>query len=171
MPNAEFRIAKKNSYCKDKNEMNKKQKIAQLFSHAAFIHDTEENYQAIETLIREQEIGGLTFFHSRHSAAANFEKRAEVLDVSGTFEKLIGLINRYQKVSQTPPTHQYRWGIWIGHADRKYHPIPLCHYPGSFEKRCGKIGGGSGLPHGLGYEALGHSPQPRPLRRREYESE
>jgi beta-glucosidase-like glycosyl hydrolase len=102
MSNAEFRIAKKNSYCKDKNEMNKKQKIAQLFSPAAFIHDTEENYQAIETLIREQEIGGLTFFHSRHSAAANFEKRAEVLDVSGTFEKLIGLINRYQKVSKIP---------------------------------------------------------------------
>lgn len=82
--------------------MNKNQKIAQLFSPAAFIHDTEENYQAIETLIREQEIGGLTFFHSRHSAAANFEKRAEVLDVSGTFEKLIGLINRYQKVSKIP---------------------------------------------------------------------
>ena len=82
--------------------MNKNQKIAQLFSPAAFIHDTEENYQAIETLIREQEIGGLTFFHSRHSAAANFEKRAEVLDVSGTFDKLIGLINRYQKVSKTP---------------------------------------------------------------------
>jgi len=82
--------------------MNKNQKIAQLFSPAAFIHDTEENYQAIETLIREQEIGGLTFFHSRHSAAANFEKRAEVLDVSGTFEKLIGLINRYQKISKIP---------------------------------------------------------------------
>ena len=82
--------------------MNKNQKIAQLFSPAAFIHDTEENYQAIETLIREQEIGGLTFFHSRHSAAANFEKRAEVLDVSGTFEKLIGLINRYQKVATIP---------------------------------------------------------------------
>ncbi len=82
--------------------MNKNQKIAQLFSPAAFIHDTEENYKAIETLIREQEIGGLTFFHSRHSAAANFEKRAEVLDVSGTFEKLIGLINRYQRVSTIP---------------------------------------------------------------------
>ena len=82
--------------------MNKNQKIAQLFSPAAFIHDTEKNYQAIETLIREQEIGGLTFFHSRHSAAANFEKRAEVLDVSGTFEKLIGLINRYQKAASIP---------------------------------------------------------------------
>lgn len=82
--------------------MNKNQKIAQCFSPAAFIHDTEENYRAIESLIREQEIGGLTFFHSRHSAAANFEKRAEVLDVSGTFEKLIGLINRYQAISKIP---------------------------------------------------------------------
>ena len=82
--------------------MQKSQKIAQFFSPAAFIHDTEENYRAIETLIKEQEIGGLTFFHSRHSAAANFEKRAEVLDVSGTFEKLIGLINRYQAISKIP---------------------------------------------------------------------
>ena len=82
--------------------MNKNQKIAQLFSPAAFIHDSEENYKAIETLIREQEIGGLTFFHSRHSAAANFEKRAEVLETTGTYEKLIALINRYQKVSTIP---------------------------------------------------------------------
>ncbi|MFC5624819.1 glycoside hydrolase family 3 protein [Algoriphagus winogradskyi] len=82
--------------------MNFHQKIAQCFSPAAFIHDTEENYQAIEKLILDQEIGGLTFFHSRHSAAANFEKRAEVLDVSGTLEKMIGLINRYQAISKTP---------------------------------------------------------------------
>ncbi|MFN3999376.1 glycoside hydrolase family 3 protein [Algoriphagus sp.] len=82
--------------------MNKHQKIAQCFSPAAFIHDTEENYQAIEKLIREQKIGGLTFFHSRLSAAANFEKRAEVLDVTGTFEKMIGLINRYQSISKIP---------------------------------------------------------------------
>ncbi|WP_035464397.1 glycoside hydrolase family 3 protein [Algoriphagus vanfongensis] len=82
--------------------MNKSQKIAQCFSPAAFIHDSEENYQAIEKLILEEEIGGLTFFHSRHSAAANFEKRAESLDTEGTFEKLITLINRYQKISKTP---------------------------------------------------------------------
>ena len=82
--------------------MNKSQKIAQIFSPAAFIHDTEENYQAIERMIVEQEIGGLTFFHSRHSAAANFEKRAETLSTSGTFEKLIELINRYQTASKVP---------------------------------------------------------------------
>ena len=77
-------------------------KIAHCFSPAAFIHDSEENYQAIEKLILEQEIGVLTFFHRRHSAAANFEKRAEVLNVSGTLEKMIGLINRYQAISKTP---------------------------------------------------------------------
>ncbi len=82
--------------------MNKKQKIAQIFFPAAFIHDSEENYLELESLIREDNIGGLTFFHSRISAAANFEKRAEVLDVSGTFEKLIHLINRYQKAAKSP---------------------------------------------------------------------
>ncbi|WP_297335692.1 glycoside hydrolase family 3 N-terminal domain-containing protein [Algoriphagus sp.] len=82
--------------------MNKNQKIAQCFSPAAFIHDTEENYQAIEKLICEQGIGGLTFFHSRHSAAANFEKRTESLKSEGTFEKLIELINRYQASSKIP---------------------------------------------------------------------
>lgn len=78
------------------------QKIAQCFSPAAFIHDTEENYLAIEKLIREEQIGGLTFFHSRISAAANFEKRAETLAATGTFEKMIALINRYQSISKIP---------------------------------------------------------------------
>jgi beta-glucosidase-like glycosyl hydrolase len=82
--------------------MNKSKKTAQIFSPAAFIHDSEENYQAIERMIVELEIGGLTFFHSRHSAAANFEKRAETLSTSGTFEKLIQLINRYQAASKIP---------------------------------------------------------------------
>jgi beta-glucosidase-like glycosyl hydrolase len=82
--------------------MTKSQKIAQIFFPAAFIHDSEENYQELENLIQEENIGGLTFFHSRISAAANFEKRAEVLDVTGTFEKLIHLINRYQKAAKSP---------------------------------------------------------------------
>ena len=85
-----------------KSKLSKLQKTAQYFSPAAFIHDSEENHQKIEKLILEQEIGGLTFFHSRHSAAANFEKRAEVLDVSGTLEKMVSLINRFQAISKIP---------------------------------------------------------------------
>jgi beta-glucosidase-like glycosyl hydrolase len=82
--------------------MNKKHKIAQLFSPAAFIHDTEENIQAMEALVREQKIGGITFFHSRHSAAANFEKRQETLSYENTLEKLQALITRYQKAAEIP---------------------------------------------------------------------
>jgi beta-glucosidase-like glycosyl hydrolase len=84
------------------NPMNQKHKIAQLFSPAAFIHDTEENIQAMENLVREQKIGGITFFHSRHSAAANFEKRQEILTYDNTLDKLLELINRYQQAAETP---------------------------------------------------------------------
>ena len=79
-----------------------REKVAQFFLPAAFIHDSEENYKALENLIRKENIGGLTFFHSRHSAAANFEKRAEALTYEETLKKMIGLINRYQKVARTP---------------------------------------------------------------------
>ena len=82
--------------------MTLQEKIGQFFSPAAFIHDTEENIQAMEKLIREQHIGGITFFHSRYSAAANFEKRAEKLLLSSTLEKLVGQIKRYQKAASTP---------------------------------------------------------------------
>lgn len=82
--------------------MEKLKKIGQLFSPAAFIHDTEENILQMESMIRNQHIGGITFFHSRYSAAANFEKRQETLSYENTMEKLQGLILRYQKISQTP---------------------------------------------------------------------
>lgn len=82
--------------------MDKLKKIGQLFSPAAFIHDTEENILEMESLIRMHHIGGITFFHSRYSAAANFEKRQEKLSYENTLEKLQSLIQRYQKISETP---------------------------------------------------------------------
>lgn len=113
--------------------MTLKEKIGQLFSPAAFIHDTEENIQAMEKLIAEHHIGGLTFFHSRHSAAANFEKRQEKLSYENTLEKLIEQINRYQLVTKIPliisidaefglamrieNTPQYPYAITLGTMD------------------------------------------------------
>ncbi|RZS96831.1 glycoside hydrolase family 3 protein [Cecembia calidifontis] len=82
--------------------MTLKEKIGQLFSPAAFIHDTEENILALERLITEQNIGGITFFHSRHSAAANFEQRQEILNYDFTLEKLTERIQRFQKLAKTP---------------------------------------------------------------------
>lgn len=83
-------------------KMDKLKKIGQLFSPAAFIHDTEENFLQMESMIQNHHIGGITFFHSRYSAAANFEKRQETLSYDNTLEKLHGLIQRYQKISKTP---------------------------------------------------------------------
>lgn len=82
--------------------MNLEHKIGQFFSPAAYIHDTEENIKAMENLIVNHGIGGITFFHSRHSAAANFEQRQEKLTYENTLEKLVAQINRYQKISHTP---------------------------------------------------------------------
>ncbi|MBW3467198.1 glycoside hydrolase family 3 protein [Arthrospiribacter ruber] len=112
-----------------------KEKIGQLFSPAAFIHDTEENIQSLERLINEHKIGGLTFFHSRHSAAANFEQRQEKLSYENTLEKLVELINRYQLVSKIPllisidaeyglamrveNTPQYPYAISLGNMDKE----------------------------------------------------
>lgn len=82
--------------------MTLREKVGQLFSPAAFVHDTEAEIQQLEALIRDQHIGGITFFHSRISAAANFEKRQEVLQTEGSLEKLQQLIQRYQAASKTP---------------------------------------------------------------------
>jgi beta-N-acetylhexosaminidase len=82
--------------------MNLKEKIGQFFFPAAFIHDTEENFAALEQTIRNNHIGGLTFFHSRNAAAANFERRQENLGQHDTIKKLLELIERYQNASKTP---------------------------------------------------------------------
>src|SRR6187431_975781 len=109
--------------------MTLEQKIGQFFFPAVFINDTEENIQETERLIKEHNIGGLTFFHSRASAAANYEKhikkessnlkkglpddpsqkinfseeskkKAEFSD--DTYQRLKDLIVRYQKCAATP---------------------------------------------------------------------
>ena len=48
------------------------EKTGQLFMPAAYINDDEENIQALEKLIKEQNIGALCFFHSRTSVVTNF---------------------------------------------------------------------------------------------------
>ncbi|MDD5149374.1 MAG: glycoside hydrolase family 3 N-terminal domain-containing protein [Flavobacterium sp.] len=93
--------------------MTLKQKIGQFFFPAVFINDTEENMQEIERLIKEHNIGGLTFFHSRASAATNYEtkKKIEINDYS--FERLKELIVRFQKCTTTPllMSIDAEWGL------------------------------------------------------------
>jgi hypothetical protein len=44
------------------------------FSSCVFINDSEENIHSWNALIKEYNIGGLTFFHSRASAT-NYETK------------------------------------------------------------------------------------------------
>lgn len=79
-----------------------KQKVGQFFFPAVFINDTEENIQETERLIKEHNIGGLTFFHSRASAATNYESKKKVVFNDNSYQKIKELIVRYQKSASTP---------------------------------------------------------------------
>jgi beta-glucosidase-like glycosyl hydrolase len=80
--------------------LSKKEKIGQLFMPAAFINDTEEEIQALESLIVENHVGGLCFFHSRASAATNYEGKKEVIRNGQSFKTLQNLVKRYQQKSK-----------------------------------------------------------------------
>lgn len=93
--------------------MTLEQKIGQFFFPAVFINDTEENIQATERLIREYNIGGLTFFHSRASAATNYETKNKVVLNNDSFQRLKELIVRYQNCATTPllMSIDAEWGL------------------------------------------------------------
>ncbi len=82
--------------------MTLEQKIGQFFFPAVFINDTEENIQEMERLIKQHNIGGLTFFHSRASAATNYETKKKVVLNDDSCQRLKELIVRYQKCASTP---------------------------------------------------------------------
>jgi len=89
------------------------QKIGQFFFPAVFINDTEENIQAMEQLITKYNIGGLTFFHSRASAATNYETKKTVVFNDDSYQRLKDLIVRYQKCASTPllMSIDAEWGL------------------------------------------------------------
>ena len=93
--------------------MTLEQKIGQFFFPAVFINDDEENIQKMELLIQKHNIGGLTFFHSRASAATNYETKKKIIFNDDSFERLKELIVRYQKCAPTPllMSIDAEWGL------------------------------------------------------------
>ena len=89
-------------YQEVKEILSLEEKVGQLFMPAAFINDTEEEILQLEKLIVEQGVGGLCFFHSRASAATNYEGIKKVVYNENSFETLKSLINRYQNVAKYP---------------------------------------------------------------------
>jgi len=90
------------NYTEIKEVLTPVEKIGQLFMPAAYINDSELEIQKLENLIRQHHVGGLCFFHSRASAATNYEGKKKVIFNAESFKTLQKLIKRYQKISKYP---------------------------------------------------------------------
>ena len=82
-------------YAEATNNLTLEEKIGQLFMPAAFINDSELEIRRLENLIRSHRIGGICFFHSRASAATNYEGNKKVVYNANSFKEL--------KVNKTVP--------------------------------------------------------------------
>lgn len=104
------------------------EKTGQLFMPAAFINDSEEAIVALETLIKKYHIGGLCFFHSRASAATNYEGKRKVPYNAHSLQTLKALIERYQKVAAYPLliAIDAEWGLAMRVENTSQYPYAIC---------------------------------------------
>ena len=129
--------------------MTLEQKIGQFFFPAVFINDTEENFQETERLIKEYNIGGLTFFHSRASAATNYETKKKVEYNEDSYERLKELVVRFQKCAYTPllMSIDAEWGLAMRVEKTPQYPyaITLGALPERYEYLAFEVGKRTGL--------------------------
>ncbi|AWX43300.1 Beta-N-acetylhexosaminidase [Flagellimonas maritima] len=104
-----------------------KQKVGQLFMPAVFINDSEEEIIKIESLIRTNTIGAICFFHSRASAATNFEGKKDVIYNENSYERLKQLIKRYQKAADIPllVAIDAEWGLAMRIENTNQYPYAI----------------------------------------------
>lgn len=104
-----------------------KEMAGQLFMPAAFINESEAEIQKLESLIREGNIGGLCFFHSRASAATNFEGKKEIPFNPDSLGTLKALIARYQAAAKYPLliAMDAEWGLAMRVENAPHYPYAL----------------------------------------------
>lgn len=107
--------------------LSRKEQIGQCLHPAAFIHDTPAGIAEIEQFITEYKIGGLTFFYSRESVETNFNRKKGFKQKEGSIEKLVGLINRYQKLSDITLliSIDAEWGLGMRISSHAPFPYPM----------------------------------------------
>ena len=105
-----------------------REKIAQSFMPAVYINDAEEDIRKMEQLIAKHQIGGICFFHSRASAATNFEGKKEVIYNAESLEVLKQLIDRYQKAAKYPLliSIDAEWGLAMRIENTAQYPYAIC---------------------------------------------
>lgn len=115
------------TYAEATNHLSLQDKIGQLFMPAAFINDSELEIQRLENLIKSHRIGGICFFHSRASAATNYEGKKKVVYNTHSFKQLQKLIARYQRLSKYPLliSIDAEWGLAMRVEDTPQYPYPL----------------------------------------------
>ncbi len=116
------------SYSTATKTLTSKEKVGQFFMPAAFINDTEEEICVLENLIKKHNIGGLCFFHSRASAATNFEGKKKIIYNTNSLNTLKYLINRYQKASKHPLliSIDAEWGLAMRIENTAQYPYAIC---------------------------------------------
>ncbi|NNL02445.1 MAG: glycoside hydrolase family 3 protein [Eudoraea sp.] len=104
-----------------------KEKVGQFFMPAAFINDSEEEILKLQDLISKHHIGGLCFFHSRASAATNYEGKKEVVYNEDSYRVLKNLIERYQQVAKYPLliSIDAEWGLAMRVENTPQYPYAI----------------------------------------------
>ncbi len=115
------------SYKDIKKQFRLSKKIGQFFMPAAFINDSEDEIQKLEKLIKQHNIGSLCFFHSRASAATNYEGKKEVIFNAESIHTLKSLIRRYQKASEYPLliAIDAEWGLAMRIENTPHYPYAI----------------------------------------------
>ena len=115
------------TYTLPKETLSLKQKVGQLFMPAVFINDTEEEVQKMEKLIKEYHVGSICFFHSRASAATNFEGKKKIVHNEKSYDRLLELIARYQKAATTPllVALDAEWGLAMRIENTPQYPYAI----------------------------------------------
>jgi beta-glucosidase-like glycosyl hydrolase len=110
-----------------KKTLTLKEKVGQLFMPAAFINDSEEEILKLHDLIAKHHIGGLCFFHSRASAATNYEGKKKVVYNKDSYNVLKSLIRRYQEVAKYPLliSIDAEWGLAMRVENTPQYPYAI----------------------------------------------
>jgi len=103
------------------------EKVGQFFMPAAFINDSEEEITQLEALIKNAHIGGICFFHSRASAATNYEGKKEIPYNKESYQTLKKLIARYQQAAKIPLliAIDAEWGLAMRIENTPQYPYAL----------------------------------------------
>jgi len=122
-----LKMSKVYNYDIMKERLSIREKVGQLFMPAAFINDTEAEILKVENLIKTYSVGSLCFFHSRASAATNYEGKNKVVYHENSFETLQKLIQRYQAISKYPLliAIDAEWGLAMRIENTPQYPYAL----------------------------------------------